>query len=109
MRAQLFASPFAVHRSSRAVCFVQGCLVRWLPLGAAIAVTACGGGGSEGVGAAATPPSSAAAVAYATNPYRQQVPAQPLTLAVEADSTRAVAQRRAASCGQPVPTARASS
>lgn len=67
--------------------------------GCVLVLAACGGGGGDNAGAPVSPTSEGAAVAYATNAYSQQVPAQPLTLTVEADSARAVTQRISAAQG----------
>jgi hypothetical protein len=65
-------------------------------------MAACGGGGGDTptpAPAPAAPSADGAASAYETNPYRQQVSSQPLTLAVEVDNARAVTQRVSAAQG----------
>jgi hypothetical protein len=99
MRALLSTQLFDVRRGGHAANLLRGCLVRWLPVGAAIVVAACGGNGGDGGSASASQSSDGAAVAYGTGPYSQLVPAQPLTLAVEVDSARAVTQRVTAAQG----------
>ena len=99
MRALLFTHPLDARRSSSLGGHLRGCLVRWLPLGVALVMAACGGDGDDGDDAAALGDADAAAIAYGTNPYGQQVPAQPLTLSVEVDSARAVTQRVTAAQG----------
>lgn len=99
MRALLFTHPRHAHRSSSLAAHLRGCLVRWLPLGVAFVMAACGGDGSDSADVSAPPGSDGAAIAYGTNPYSQQVPAQPLTLAIEVDSARALTQRVTAAQG----------
>lgn len=99
MRALLLTHPLDVHRSGSLAGRLRDCLVRWLSLGVALAMAACGGDGSDGGDAPVPPDSDRAAIAYGTNPYSRQVPAQPLTLAIEVDSARAVTQRVTAAQG----------
>lgn len=93
MRAFLSTQLLDVRRGNRAAGLFRHCLFRCLPVGAAILMAACGGGGGGGGDSSGSQTPDGAAVAYGTNPYSQQVPAQSLTLAVEVDSARAVTQR----------------
>ena len=67
-----------------------------LGLALLLVLAGCGAGGGD---APASPSADGAALAYGTNPYRQQVSAQPLKLVVEVDSARAVTQRVTAAQG----------
>lgn len=99
MRTRKLPRPFDLHCRSPLADRLRGRLARWLPLGAILVLAACGGDGSDSGDAAVAPDSAGATLAYSTNPYSQQVPAQPLTLVVEADSARAVTQRVTAAQG----------
>lgn len=68
-------------------------------LGCVLLLAACGGNGGDSGDDSASQSANGAAVAYGTNPYSQQVPTQPLTLAVEVDSARAATQRVTAAQG----------
>lgn len=83
-----WAAATGAGAARRALCCLRLALL--------LVLAGCGGGGGD---APASPSADGAAFAYGTNPYSQQVSAQPLTLVVAVDSARAVTQRVIAAQG----------